>query len=320
MGNIQKRTGKIKEYHVPVLLKEAINGLKVVKNGLYIDATVGGGGHSREIALLGGRLLGLDIDPEAINAARDTLRCACPVSNKKVAELTPDNLKKDTSPWLLIRGNFKDILRIAKKHGFGVVDGIIFDLGVSSSQFDKKDRGFSFTSEENLDMRMDKALAVTAADLVNGLGKKELGLIFFKFADEKYSRRIAEEIVRTRKDKKITTGKQLSEIVERVKPRDKSKTHPATKVFQALRIAVNDEFANLETALPQALELLKPKGRLVVISFHSGEDRIVKNIFKSFERSGKLKVITKKPTFPSDREKRDNPRSRSAVLRIIEKI
>ncbi|MFH1289166.1 MAG: 16S rRNA (cytosine(1402)-N(4))-methyltransferase RsmH [Patescibacteria group bacterium] len=320
MGNIQRRTGKIEKYHIPVLLKDAINGLKVVKNGLYIDATVGGGGHSREILSLGGRILGLDIDPEAISAAKDTLRCTCPVSNQKVAELTPDNLKKDTSPWLLIRGNFKDIAHIAREHGFGVVDGILFDLGVSSFQLDKKDRGFSFTSEKTLDMRMDKSLGVTAGDLVNGLGRKELANLFFKLADERYSRKIAEEIVEARKSGQITTGKQLSELVERVKPKDASKTHPATKVFQALRIAVNDEFFNLETALPQAVNLLKPKARLAVISFHSGEDRIVKNIFKKFEKEGRLKIITKKPTIPSDKEILENPRSRSAKLRIIEKI
>jgi 16S rRNA (cytosine1402-N4)-methyltransferase len=320
MARIQKTIRKLREYHEPVLLKSVLNGLRIKKNGKYIDATIGGAGHGEQIVLSGGRLLGLDIDPEAINAARKALECACPVSSQVTAAITPDNLKKDTPSWLLVRGNFKDIDIIAGENDFEKVNGILFDLGVSSHQLDEKKRGFSFNSDLLLDMRMSDSLSVTAADLLAALGKRELIILFEKYGDESYAGKIAREIVEKRKLKPIKTGKELSELIERVKPRGKSKTHPATKVFQALRIAVNSEYENLEEALPKAVKLLVPKGRLVIIGFHSGEDRIVKNFLKKQEALKSLKIITKKPIKPTAEEKTKNPRSRSAVLRIAEKI
>lgn len=293
------------KFHEPVLLKEVIDYLRVKKGRKYIDATVGGGGHTAAILKLGGKILAIDCDPEAIKAARRYLASACPPGKHY--------------SWRLVSGNFKELYQIAKKANFLSVSGILFDLGVSSYQLEKGKRGFSFSQEGPLDMRMDPRLKVTAADLVNGLNKGELNEIFTKFGQEYYSRRIAEAICRTRELKPIKTTGQLVEIINQALPKRKSKIHPATRVFLALRITVNDELNNLKKALPQALELLEPRGRLAVISFHSGEDRIVKQFFKGQEEKGKLTVITKKPVRPTREEIKKNPRSRSAKLRVVEK-
>lgn len=295
-------------FHKPVLLEEVLEYLKVKKGEKYIDATAGGGGHTQAILKLGGKILAIDCDPEAVKAARDYLASACPPGKH--------------SFWRLVSGNFKDLKEIAKKEGFSEVAGILFDLGVSSYQLETEGRGFSFRADGPLDMRMDPNLKVTAADLINGLNKGELNEIFSKFSQEHYSRRLAEAICQSRRLRPIRTTGELVAVIEKALPgkaKRKRKIHPATRVFQALRIVVNDELNNLKEALPQAQDLLKPKGRLAIISFHSGEDRIVKQFFKDKENINQLRIITKKPIRPTLEEIKENPRSRSAKLRVAEK-
>ncbi|HUS59870.1 MAG TPA: 16S rRNA (cytosine(1402)-N(4))-methyltransferase RsmH [Nevskiaceae bacterium] len=290
-------------FHKPVLLKEIINYLKVIRGEKYIDATIGGGGHAQQILSLGGKILGIDCDPEAIKAAGRCLPTACPTS------------------WRLVQGNFVHLKKIAEKNKYTGVAGILFDLGVSTYQLETPKRGFSFKLEGPLDMRMDPSLSVTAADLVNGLNKGELDELFSKLGQEHYSRRIAEAICRARRLKPIKASNELAEIIAKVRSkRGFIRLHPATRCFQALRIAVNDELNNLKNALPQALDLLKLGGRLVVISFHSGEDRIVKQFFRKKDEAGELRILTKKPVRPTQEEVGKNPRSRSAKLRAGEKI
>ncbi len=287
------------DFHTPVLLQEVVDNLKIKRGGQYIDATVGGGGHAAAILKLGGKLLGIDCDPEAIKAARKSLASACP-----------------TTFWRLARGNFKNLEQIAAANGFSQVDGILLDLGVSSHQLETAERGFSFNLNGPLDMRMDPELAVTAADLVNGLNKGELTALFKKFSDEPRAGLIAEAIVKARRQAPIKTGAQLASVVG-VRQGNR---HPATRVFQALRMAVNDELNNLNQVLPQAVSLLRPGGRLAVISFHSGEDRLVKNFLKDQKIAGNLMMINKKPLMATPAETAANPRSRSAKLRVGEKL
>ena len=299
----------MKSFHRPVLLKETIEYLSVKKGEQYIDATIGGGGHSLEICQRGGKVLGIDCDPEAIEAARRRLSTAC---------LVPPHRRGSTSSsWQLVQGHFEHLKSIAQKEAFTQVSGILFDLGVSSHQLETADRGFAFSRSGPLDMRMDPSLQVTAADLVNGLTKKELEELFSKLGEERYSQRIAKAICQFRKRKPIKTTQELSEVISQVVPRQK--INPATRCFQALRIAVNDELNNLRKALPQAQELLKPGGCLVVIAFHSGEDRIVKQFLKQKSEDGKMKILTKKPIRAEILEVKNNPRSRSAKLRAAEK-
>jgi len=298
------------EFHQSVLLKEVIENLKIKKNGKYIDGTVGGAGHSEAILKLGGNILGIDYDPEALNHAREHLSAACPF---------PDKSRELDASWRLVRGNFKDISKIAEDNNLKAVDGILLDLGVSSHQLETPERGFSFNSDAPLDMRMDPDLKVTAQDLINVLNKGELEKLFQKFAQEKRSRQLAEAIVNARSISPIKTGRQLAEIILKIKYK-KGKIHPATQIFQALRIAVNDEINNLKEVLPEALKILKSGGRLAIISFHSGEDRVVKQFFKDQEEKGLIKKIFKKPLSPSFEEIKSNPRSRSAKLRVAEKI
>ena len=283
--------------HKPVLLKETIDLLKIESNKNYLDCTLGSGGHAVKIIKKGGKLFGLDQDPEAIKRAKDRLEKSC--------------LQAD-----LLHLNFSKIEEAAKHFKVRSYAGILFDLGLSSEQLEDETRGFSFLHDAPLDMRADSSLKVTAADLVNGLHKGELSELFNAFGQEQYHLKIANAIVRARKQKPIKTSLELADLVSLVK-KLKRKTHPATKVFQALRIAVNDELNNLKTALPQAVSLLEPKGRLVVISFHSLEDKIVKNFFKE---SKDLKILTKKPITPSEEELKLNPRARSAKLRATQKI
>lgn len=285
-------------FHVSVLLQEAIDALQITKNGKYIDATLGAGGHSCEIAKRGGIVLGIDQDEEARKEASENVK-GLPVT--------------------IVAGNFTHVSELAKQHGFDQIDGVLFDLGVSSHQLDTNVRGFSFLSDGPLDMRMDTTIGVTAADLVNGLHKGELTDLFTKYGEEPFAKRIAEAIVAERVKKPITTTKELADLVARSVPKI-GKIHPATKVFQALRIAVNDELHAVEDALPQALELLKSKGRIVVITFHSLEDRIVKRAFEEYGARGLGKIVTKKPIIPTDAEIEQNRRSRSAKMRVFEKI
>ncbi len=288
------------EYHIPALLQETVDGLNIKPGKKYIDATLGGGGHTKEILSRGGVVLGIDLDPEAIENANLTL---------KTEHLKP------------AQGNFAHLKEIAEENGFTEVAGILFDLGVSSHQLEKAERGFSFNTDAPLDMRMDPSLAVSAADLVNGLTEKELYELFIKYAEEFHSRAIAHALVRARTLKPIKTCNQLAEIIVRARGKGRGeRTHPATRVFQALRMAVNDELNNLKNALPQALELLDKNGRLAVLSFHSLEDRIVKNFFKEEKQKGFLNILTEKPIVPKEEETERNPRARSAKLRIAEKL
>lgn len=290
---------------MPALLKEVLDFLEVKGGKKYIDATLGGGGHSKAILRCQGELLAIDRDPEAIEYASQRLKKACP-----------------TSPFRVVQGNFADLGKIARENGFEKVEGILFDLGVSSHQFEEASRGFSFNQEGPLDMRMDPKLSLTARDLVNVLNEGELYELFSKLGEEKYSRRFARAISEARRVKKIETCAELAQIIlKSAPPRGKlDRRHPATRVFQALRIAVNDEINSLKEALPQAIDLLNFQGRLVILSFHSLEDGVVKRFFLDEEKAGVLKIITLKPVEPTKEEVAVNPRARSAKLRVAEKL
>jgi len=293
-------------FHTPVLLEEVVENLKIEKGKKYIDATLGGGGHTFEILRHGGKILGIDVDQEAIEYVEEKLKT--------------QNSKLKTGKLTLARGNFADIDTIAQKHGFEQVSGVLLDIGVSSHQIDTPSRGFSFQADGPLDMRMDIRLGVKAADLVNALTKGELYELFSKLGEGRYARVISESIVSARAVKPIATTVELVVIIEKAIPGRFTEIHKATKAFQALRIAVNDELHSLEDALPKAVSLLESKGRLLVITFHSLEDRIVKNACKDFEKEGKGKIVTKKPIIPRDEEIEKNKRSRSAKLRVFEKL
>ncbi|MCM1382634.1 MAG: 16S rRNA (cytosine(1402)-N(4))-methyltransferase RsmH [Muribaculaceae bacterium] len=307
---------KINFSHTPVLLAETVAGLNINPEGVYIDGTCGGGGHSLEIAkrLTGGRLLGIDRDPSAVAAATERLAGL----NAKV-----------------ILGNYSDIRTLADRENISSADGILLDLGVSSHQLDTPERGFSYHGDAPLDMRMSGE-GRTAADLVNTLSQEELARIMFEYGEEKFSRKIAELTVKRRAEKPIETTSQLAEIIgEAVPAKFKREKNPCKKTFQALRIAVNQEFDHLEKGLDEAFGMLKSGGRLCVITFHSLEDRIVKQRFAGFckgcvcppdfpqcvcGRTPEGKLVNRKPIIASPEELEINNRSRSAKLRIIEKI
>ena len=284
-------------YHIPVLLQEVLTNLAIQPGEQYIDCTLGGGGHTFAMLAKGARVLGIDADQDAIDYVSE---------NRKEEDL------------MLVRGNFKDITTIAHEAHFKSVAGILMDLGVSSHQLDTPSRGFSF-QDGPLDMRMDPTLSVTAKDLINGLTEKELVNLFEKFGEEHAARKIARGIVQQRKQSPIQTTHELAELVRRSSFGGQA-IHPATRVFQALRIAVNDELFVLEETLPKAFGLLKPGGKLVVISFHSLEDRIVKKTFELLASKGEGKIITDKPIQATDEEVLQNKRARSAKLRTIERI
>jgi len=291
------------KYHTSVLLHEAIDQLMIEKGKRYIDATLGGGGHTKEILDRGAEVLGIDVDDDALSHVNEILK----------PEIENGKLK-------LARGNFKNIDKLAEEHGFSDVAGILFDLGVSSHHFDEAGRGFSVRYSGPLDMRMDQELGVKAADLVNALNRGELSQLFFTLGEERFAHRIADAIVRARQAGPIQTTAELVSIVNSVVPKKREGINPATKVFQALRIAVNDELNSLKDALPKALNLLSAGGRLAVISFHSLEDRIVKEIFKEFAEKGLGVIVTKKPIIPSIKEIEENNRSRSSKLRVFKKV
>lgn len=282
-----------------------MEALRIEKDHWYIDATLGGGGHSLAIIQQGGRVLGVDQDADSISYVEDKFK----VQNSKF------KIGVDVK---LVRGNFRDIDKLVAEAEIEAVSGILYDLGVSSHQIDTPERGFSFQREGPLDMRMSSELGVTAADLVNGLTKNELYELFITLGEEYNARAICDRIISARGVKPIVTTSELAELIRGPK-RTFAKTDPATKVFQALRIAVNDELHGLTESLPKALALLSTGGRLAVISFHSLEDRIVKNVFKEFEEKNLGIIVTKKPIIPSDLEQEENRRSRSAKLRVFEK-
>lgn len=291
-------------YHTSVLLRETIEALDVTPRKQFIDCTLGGGGHTLAILERGGSVLGIDTDEYAIGYVAERI---------KNLELRVKNQV------ILVKGNFRDLEKLARENGFDKPNGILFDLGVSSYQFDTPERGFSFVKDAALDMRMDRDLTVSAKDLVNGLTRHELTELFQKLGEERFARKIAEAIVKKRENGTIETTGELAKIIRHTVPGGKSGIHPATRVFQALRIAVNDELNSLREALPQAVELLPSNGRLAVISFHSLEDRIVKQAFTQFSSEGIGISLTKKPITPTDMELADNPRSRSAKLRVFER-
>ncbi len=290
----------MEQFHVPVLLKETLEFLNVRPGEKYIDATLGGGGHTWAIIHAGGKVLGIDQDKEALEYVKSNPEF--PVPNSRL---------------VITYGNFAHLKEIAAEANFSQVAGILLDLGLSGYQVESAGRGFSFRQDAPLDMRMDQTVeTATAADLLNGLGREELAKLFRVYGEEPFAQALARAIVRQRKTGKITTTAQLAEIVSRVVGKRQGKIHPATLVFQALRIAVNDEINCLKAVLPQAQELLKKDGRLVVISFHSLEDRIVKDYFRG---QAVLKVLTEKPLAATPEEIRINPRARSAKLRAAEK-
>lgn len=284
------------DYHIPVLPEHTLHYLFPKKGNVVVDATFGFGGHSKLIldAIGEGHLIAIDQDEEVLNLARKNFK------NKNIE---------------FVNDNFRNLTEILTRLKEPKVDAILADLGISSYHFDLANRGFSFKDDE-LDMRLSKELAISAYEIVNSTNEKELADLLYNLADEYKSRRIAKCIVENRRKQKIESAKQLSEIISRCIG-SKSKINPSTKTFQALRIAVNDEFKALNEFLNQAVECLKPGGRLVVISFHSGEDRIVKTIFKQFERDNLVDISTKKPIVADLSETRSNPRSRSAKLRAV---
>lgn len=305
--------------HVSVLLDEVLAGLNLQTGATAIDCTLGGGGHTAHILAATaptGRVLGLDADPDAIE--RVTQRFATEVATGRL---------------LVAHSDFDQLAAVAAEVGFSQVDAILLDLGVSSFQLDQGQRGFSLMQPGPLDMRFDPQQSPSAADIVNGYSERELADLIFQYGEERHSRRIARYLVQNRP---ITTTEQLAELVTKaVGGRRGERIHPATRTFQALRIAVNRELEQLTTVLPQALSLLHPGGRLAVISFHSLEDRIVKQWSQAeaaryvqdrmhprggYDRTPTLRLVTSKPITPSSQEMERNPRSRSAKLRIVERL
>jgi 16S rRNA (cytosine1402-N4)-methyltransferase len=298
---------KVNDFHTPVLLKEVAGLLQVSPGKKYIDATIGGGGHAGVILSLGGKVLGIDADQDALDYVKGNLE-----------------FRIQNSELILKKGNFRDLEKIAHSKNFDSISGILFDLGFSSYQIDSPKRGFSFLRNGPLDMRMDKSSSLTAETLVNLLGKGELYELFNKLGQEHRAGAISNSIIRARRIKAIQTTKELTEVVAKAygfegEISDFVKNKISQKVFQALRIAVNNELENLEEALPQALELLEEKGRIVAISFHSLEDGIVKRLFKDFAKRNLGKIITDKPIEATEEEKSRNSRARSAKLRVFEK-
>lgn len=285
-------------YHSSVLLTEALSFLKVKPGGWYLDATLGDGGYSLGILQKGGKIIGIDADQESIKRTRERFK------QKGVAK----------SDFELIKGNFRNLAELVKDRRF---EGIVFDLGVSSNQLDEASRGFSFSKPAPLDMRMDRDLGVKALDLINGLNKGELEKLFEVYGEFR-DKRVVKAIIEERAKKMITETVELANLIEAVLPKRPNKIHPATLIFQALRIAVNDEINSLRDGLPQAIEVLSPGGRLIVVSFHSLEERIVKETFKEEEGKGRGEVVGDLIR-PSLEEIGTNPRSRSAKMRVFEK-
>lgn len=307
-----KTLKKQKRFHEPVMQTEVVEALQIKKfallnnQGRFIDATVAMAGHSVEIIKSAEKLLGIDMDLEALEIAERRLKKACPASQKF----------KDTV--VLVNSNFKDIANIAKKHEFANVDGILFDLGVSTKQLTSTSSGMSFAyPQAPLDMRINQdTLAVKASDLLNGLREDQLMEMFSRVLTKGSSKRLSRRVVEKRKKQLYKTVGDFLEVIEKNK---RQKLHPATLPFLALRIHVNSELENLREALTGAFELLKPEGRLVVISFHSAEDSIVKEFNKRKVYLRQAKIVNKKPIRPRPEEVKKNPKARSAKMRILEK-
>lgn len=307
--------------HIPVMTQEVIKNLLTAKDGVYVDATLGLGGHTRAIldhTNLKSQVIGLDVDDEAITIASN-------------------NLSKYKNNVILKNSNFSELERVLLELEIGEVDGIVADLGMSSFQIDSSGRGFSFMRDEELDMRMDARLRFRAFDLVNEMSVDEISKVLKVYGEEKWARRIAKRIVQNRADKPISTSSELANLVYEAIPKKfhPAKIHPATKTFQAFRIAVNHELDNIEEFIRSAIPFLKTGGRVVVISFHSLEDRLVKQLFQNFSsacicppdlpmcgcgKKSELKILTRTPLVPGEAEILNNPRSRSAKMRVGEKL
>lgn len=307
-------------HHVSVLLQECIDGLNIKPDGIYVDGTMGGGGHSLEICkrLTTGRLIAIDQDKNAHIAARERLA---------------NYLDKVT----FVYDNFSNIRQILQELNISQIDGMLLDIGVSSHQLDEAERGFSYMQDAPLDMRMNSGQEFSAYNVVNEYSEDELNRVIFEYGEERWARRIAQFIVKHRQDKPIETTGELVEIIKKAIPKGARKDgpHPAKRTFQAIRIEVNGELDVLKKAIREAGEVLAPQGRLCIITFHSLEDRIVKNEFRALEqpcicppefpvcvcdKEKKGRVITRKPILPSEEELEENYRSRSAKLRILEGI
>ena len=320
------------ETHIPVLRDEVLTYIDPKPNGVYVDATIGLGGHSQSILQVSsptGQVIGIDMDERALS-------------------ITQKRLNEFQDRFILIKGNFVDIQKLIQRHKIDKVDGVLFDLGVSSLQIDTPDRGFSFQHLGPLDMRMDRQLSRTATQIINDSTPETLNKIFLEYGEERFAKRIAQHIVTSRSSKPITDTLQLAKIVEHAIPKrlnskgsknSKHKTtvriHPATRIFQALRIAVNDELNNLKLGLEAAVSALRQNGCLCVISFHSLEDRIVKHKLRTYSKDcicspktpicicnhkRTLNILTKQPILPNQLEIEANPRSRSAKMRVAVRV
>lgn len=303
--------------HITVLLNEAIEQLNINKDGIYVDMTLGGGGHSSLILshLDKGHLYSFDVDDYSILRAKEKLD------------------KTGKTNYTIIKSNFRNLKEELNKLGVEEADGVLYDLGVSSFDFDMPEKGFSYNNDGKLDMRMDSSIKESAWDIVNKYSYDELSKIIYKYGDEKYSREIAKEIIKSRIVKPIDTTFELVDVIKKALPQKElnKKGHPAKKTFQALRVCVNDELNALEESLNQAIEITKSGGRIVVIDFQPEEDMIVKNVFKKNytpinikglpvnPEEPILKRITKKPITPSENELLNNNRSHSAMMRVVEK-
>ncbi|MBI4654142.1 MAG: 16S rRNA (cytosine(1402)-N(4))-methyltransferase RsmH [Nitrospirae bacterium] len=286
--------------HVPVMLKEVVEMLMPVEGGVYVDGTVGLGGHAESVlkAVKGCTLIGIDRDEKALGIAQEKLK------NYNVH---------------LIRDRFSNMKIAVENIGYKKVDGILLDLGVSTLQFKAEGRGFSFLKDELLNMRMDEREKFTAEDIVNEYSEERISHILWEYGEERFSRKIAKAIVNARNKRPITSCMELAKIIERALPR-RGRIHPATKTFQALRIEVNRELVELNAAIDAGVSILRAGGRFCIISYHSLEDRVVKHSFKRLASHGVFDIITKKPIAPCREEVLSNPSSRSAKLRVGEKI
>ena len=295
--------------HLPILVREVLEYLDCQPNRIYVDGTVGSGGHARAILTRSspaGKLIGLDWDEEAIQRAQKNL--------------APFGRRVE-----LIKRNYKDLSSVLENLSIGAVDGILLDLGVSTEQLEDGERGFSFLRDGPLDMRMNRELRVTARDLLQRLSAVEMSRIFWLYGEERWANRIAKAVVRWRHITPLRTTGELVDVIKKSLPSRSRRIHPATRAFQALRIAVNEELQNLQDFLDRCKDLLNPGGRLVIISFHSLEDRAVKNHFRQWGKGEEgnppaFSILTPKPVAPSPGEVFSNPKARSAKLRAVEKI
>lgn len=290
------------KYHKTVLLKETIENLEVKEGAKYIDATLGDAGHTLEILKKGGIVLGIEINEEALNRAKERIEKEGLLEN-----------------FTGVLGNFKDIEELTKENGFGQVNGIVYDLGYSSYELEESGIGLSFSADEPLDMRLDSTLGVTAADLLNSLNEKDISNLIFRYSDERMAKKFAKAIVEARNLKKIQTTGDLVEIIKSVSSPgyERGRINPATRTFQALRIVVNDEIENLKKSLPQAARLLLPGSVIITITFHSLEDKVAKEFGHRARPS--VEEVYKKPITPSGKEVCENQSSRSAKLRVFKK-